>query len=603
MAEKKSVLAGAHLTNKEIAETFEYMAKLMTLTGVDRFRVAATDRAARSIEQTHTPVASLIDRRDSLVSIEGIGAKTADKIIELVTTGKIEELDGLKSQIPEGVVALMDIPGLGPKTVGAMWKDLKIESVGDLKKSIESGSIMNLPRMGKKTADNIKEAIEHMQSAGQRLPIGLAMPIAERVIAVLGEVVGVEQVTHAGSLRRGSETIGDIDILVATNTPEPVHKAFTSMGGVVKVLASGDTKSSVRLDGEHNSYLNQSTQMQVDLRTLAPEHWGAALMYFTGSKNHNIRLREIAQKRGQKLNDYGLYQDDGDDAPPQHRGVKPVASRTEEAVFKALGLPWIPPELREDIGETRWTQVPDLIELDDIKTELHAHTTWSDGAMSTQELVALYLDRGFHTIAVTDHSRSQVQANGLSKERLVAQRDDIENARTHFGKKITILHGSEVDILAKGELDYPDEVLHELDIVVASPHAALTQKPDVATKRLIKAIEHPLVHIIGHPTGRLVGKRKGIEPAMHEIIAAAVENNVALEINAHWRRLDLRDAHVRMAVEAGALIAIDCDTHIAKHANNLRYGVLTARRGGLPTENCINTWPPKKLHEWLKSKR
>ncbi|MCA9279540.1 MAG: DNA polymerase/3'-5' exonuclease PolX [Phycisphaeraceae bacterium] len=604
MAEKTSV--GAHLTNKDIAETFEHLAKLMTLIGVDKFRVAATDRAARSIEQTHTPVASLIDKRDSLLTIEGIGAKTADKIIELVTTGKIEELDELKGQVPDGVVALMDIPGLGPKTVSALWKDLKVESIDDLKTSIESGSIMNLPRMGKKTVDNIKDAIEHMQAAGHRLPIGLAMPIAERVMDELRKVKGVEQITCAGSLRRGAETIGDIDILVATKNPEPVHEAFTTMDGVIKVLASGETKSSVRLDGEVNKYLGLSTQMQVDLRTLAPEHWGAALMYFTGSKNHNIRLREIAQRHSMKLNDYGLYKDDENDTPPQQRGVKPVASKTEDEVYKALGVPWIPPELREDLGETKWTKqtdVPDLIELDDIKTELHAHTTWSDGSMSMEELVTLYLDRGFHTIAVTDHSKSQVQANGLNAERLVEQRKEIETNRKHFGKKITILHGSEVDILTKGELDFPDDVLQELDIVVASPHAALTQKPNVATKRLIKAIEHPLVHIIGHPTGRLVGKRKGLEPAMNEIIAAAVENNVALEINAHWRRLDLRDIHVRMAVEAGALIAIDCDTHIPKHADNLRYGIFTARRGGLSAKNCINTWPAKKLHAWLKSKR
>jgi DNA polymerase (family X) len=376
---------------------------------------------------------------------------------------------------------------------------------------------------------------------------------------------------------------------------------------VVQVLSSGETRASVRIaigrDGGRWGELKEDMAgpaIQVDLKIIPEESWGAALYYFTGSKDHNVAVRTIAQEKGWTLNDYGLYEDDGKPAP-HTRGLKPIASRTEEEIFKAMGLPFIPPEIRENRGEIRLKKTPRLIEVGDIKAELHAHTTASDGAMSIEELASRAKERGFHTIAVTDHSKSSAIANGLSAERL---REHIRNI--HAARKkvhgITILAGSEVDILADGRLDYDDDLLAELDIVVASPHASLSQEPAVATKRLLKAIQHPSVRILGHPTGRLINRRAGLSPDMAEIIAAAKQHNVALEINAHWLRLDLRDVHVHMAVEAGCLIAIDCDVHTPEDFECLRYGVMTGRRGWLTAEGCVNAWDGQKLAQWLQRK-
>ncbi len=335
--------------------------------------------------------------------------------------------------------------------------------------------------------------------------------------------------------------------------------------------------------------------------------YGAALMYFTGSKEHNVRLRERAIKRGQTLNEYGLFPvapgDGAEDGPPQERGVRPVASRHEKEIYEALGLPFIPPELREDRGETAdGFVVPDLIEWDDIGAELHAHTTASDGKMTIEELASEAHSRGYHTIAVTDHSQSSLIPNGLKPDRL-AEHIDAVHASNERTKGIRILAGSEVDIHAEGELDYEDDLLARLDVVVASPHTGLRQDPKKAMRRLLGAIEHPLVHILGHPTGRLIGKREGLHLDVAELAAAAAEHDVALELNSNFMRLDLRDTHIAIAVEAGALIAIDCDVHSPSDFDQLRYGILTARRGGLTADRCINTWSPAKLHAWLRSKR
>ncbi len=371
------------------------------------------------------------------------------------------------------------------------------------------------------------------------------------------------------------------------------------MDGVDEVLAQGKTKSSVRMTIPKTRRAS-GTKIQIDLRVVPEEAWGAALLYFTGSKEHNIRLRELARKKKLTLNEYGLFPDDGEDGSPQSRGVETVASKTEKSIYKALGVPFFPPEIREDRGEFEVKKTPRLIEVDDVVSELHAHTTASDGGMSIEELARAARDRGFHTIAVTDHSKSQQVANGLSEERLRKQIQEVRATKMHG---ISILTGSEVDIMPEGNLDYEDELLAELDVVVASPHWSLQQKPAKATARLLKAIEHPLVHIIGHPTGRLINKRGGLEPAMDEIIAAAIEHSVALEINCHWMRLDLRDTHVRAAVEAGCLLAMDCDVHGVGDFDNIEYGVVTGRRGWLVPELCVNTWEKKKLHDWLTSKR
>jgi len=587
--------------NDEVASRFEQIAQLLELTGADKFRAIAHERAARTIGDMTQDLEPIADDVKALQAIEGIGKKIADKISEYASTGKITELEELKAQVPAGLLGVLEIPGVGPKTVRAMWQTLGIESVADLKQAIEDGSILDVPRMGKKTVENMTKSIAFAESSGERTPLGAAGPIAEGIVETLSKVKGAKQVVAAGSLRRGRETIGDIDILACGGDEGALREAFVTLPGVAEVLASGETKSSVRLKTEDAA--GRTRTIQVDLRLMPEDRFGAALMYFTGSKQHNVRLRERAIKQKMTLNEYGLFPEETKgDEPPQARGVKPKAAKTEESIYKALGLPYIPPEIREDRGELDLDETPDLVTVESIRAELHAHTTASDGAMSIEDLAANAKQRKFHTVAVTDHSQSQPVANGLTPERLRKHIKAVRAADEKV-KGVSILTGSEVDILGDGRLDYDDDLLAELDVVVASPHHALTQNPAQATKRLLKAIEHPLVHIIGHPTGRLINRREGLHPAMDEIIAAAVEHDTALEINAHWMRLDLRDTHVRAAVEAGALIAIDCDVHSPSDFDNLRYGVQTARRGWLTPEKCVNCWAKAKLHAWLKSKR
>lgn len=584
----------------------EEIAVMLELLGEDKFRINAHASAARSLESFAGELEPIADDLASLKEIPGVGQKVAEKIVELHATGRMSEHDQLAQRVPRALFDVLVVPGLGPKTVKAMWDQLNVQSVDDLKRIIDDGSILTLPRMGDKAVEKIKASLAFLETSGDRVPLGLAQPVAERVIAHMRALEGLKQVAFAGSLRRGRDTIGDIDILVATDDPKAAGEHFRNAPGVVGILAAGESKSSVRmrLSGDAGRWgAEDDRAVQVDLRVVPAASWGAALMYFSGSKEHNVRLRERALKQACTLNEYGLFPEDDDPTPPHKRGVALVAGQTEESVYKALGLPFIPPEIREDQHELALTDTPDLIELSDIKSELHAHTTESDGRLSLDQLIQHAIDRGFHTIAVTDHSRSSFQAGGLTVERLHAQREQIERAREQFAQKITILHGSEVDILADGSLDFDDDTLAWLDVVVASPHAALSQDPKTATARLLKAVSHPLVHILGHPTGRLIGRRKGLEPAMSEVIAAAVEHDTALEINAHWLRLDLRDTHVRAAVNAGANIAIDCDVHDAEDFGNLRYGLSTARRGWVTPACCINTWSAKKLHAWLSKHR
>jgi DNA polymerase (family 10) len=596
--------------NQDLAQRLEDIARMMDLLGEDSFRAIAHSRAARAIDALPEDVSGIASDKKKLLEIEGIGTKIADKIIEFVKSGQIPEHEALRAKVPPGLLEMMAIPGLGPKTVRALWQNLGITDMAGLKKAIADGSILGVPRMGEKAVDKIKASMAHAEQGQQRLALGLAMPLAESLVAAMKKVKGVKDAAYAGSLRRGRETVGDLDILVAATDPGPATKTFTTLPGVVSILAAGESRSSVRLSvfetaGRMDAEGEPSTtgpSIQADLKIIPPNSWGAAMMYFTGSKDHNVRLRGIALDQGLTLNEYGLFPEDDEDTPPQSRGVKAVAGKTEEEIYKKLGFPWIPPEIREDRGELGLKQTPRLIEIGDIKSELHAHTVASDGSMTIEELAARAKERGFHTIAVTDHSKSSVQANGLTVERLLTHIEAIRKAAEKT-KGIRILAGSEVDILADGRLDYEDQILKQLDVVVASPHTALSQEPEVATKRLLAAIKNKYVHIIGHPTGRLVNRRPGLAPDIGKLVAAAKEHHVALEVNAHWHRLDLRDVHVRAAAAAGCLIAIDCDTHTVEDLDNLRYGVITARRGGLVPELCINTWAPDRLYEWLKSKR
>ena len=627
-------------SNDAIAARLGLMAQLLELTGADKFRILAHQKAARVVEAAADDLAALARQdggRVRLLDIDGIGPKMADKIIEFATTGRIREVDELAATVPPGLVELLGIPGLGPKTVHSLWKDGNVTDLAALERILADGTILTLPRMGEKAAEKIRAGLALRAQGAGRVPLGVALPVAERVLAALARVPGVGQLAFAGSLRRGRDTIGDLDILATAANPAALAEAFCTLPGVGVILARGENKCSVRLSlvgrasqpalgqtevvgrasqpaappsepasAPPSSRLADSPpsgSIQVDLRIVPDAAWGAALMYFTGSKEHNVRLRERALKRGLTLNEYGLFPEDPSTTePPQRRGIAPVAGRTEHEVYTALGLPFIPPELREDRGELDATATPPLVELKDIRAELHAHTTASDGRLSIAELADHARRRGFHTLAVTDHSQSSAIAGGLKPDRLRAHAAAI---RAHAATltDLRLLVGSEVDILADGRLDYDDETLALLDLVVASPHASLTQDPDKATARLVRAVSHPRVHILGHPTGRLVQRRTGLQPDLHAVIAAALKHNVALEINAHWHRLDLRDTHVKAAIYAGCLIAINTDAHDPEDFDNLRYGILTARRGGVTPDRCINCWPPDRLAEWLASKR
>ncbi|MFG0329092.1 MAG: DNA polymerase/3'-5' exonuclease PolX [Phycisphaerales bacterium] len=584
--------------NKDLIRIFDQMAAALELTGANPFRVNAHSRVARVIRDVSFDLESFVKEEPDtalkrLQTIDGVGKGSAEKIIEFIETGRVREHQELLKEVPLGLFKILQIPGLGPKTVRLMWQELGITKLSELKAKLESPELAALPRMGKKTIDNIRAAIEFAEVSGGRAPIGLALPIARAFVERLRELPGVHRADFAGSLRRGRDTIGDIDILVACDDPDAVRECFCSHPDVQQVLAKGDTKCSVRLS------TNEVT-LQADLRIVPKEQYGAGLMYFSGSKEFNVRLREIAIKKKMRLNEYGLFE--GTDERPQDQGATPLAGADEESIFQALGLGFVPPELREE----RWLSDGDnarrLVELADIKAELHSHTVASDGKLTIDELADAAKRRGLTTLAITDHSKSSVIANGLDEDRLRRHVAEIREANGRI-EGIELLAGAEVDILLDGSLDYDDDMLAELDIVVASPHASLRQKPEIATKRLLAAVRHPLVHILGHPTGRIIGGREGLAPDMDQLIAAALEHDTALEINANWKRLDLRDAHVKAAVDAGCRIAINTDAHRDSHFDNLHYGVLTARRGGVRPEDCVNAWTTNELHAWLKSKR
>ena len=581
--------------NEDIAKIFEELATLLELTGANGFRVNAHAKIARVVEGLTTDLGEPARSEGGLKALEaidGIGKSSAQKIVEFATLGTVAELEQLRASVPDGLREVMKVPGLGPKTVRRLWQEAEIESIQDLEAAIDDGRLKALPRMGQKTIDNIRESIDFMKTAGDRRRLGTAMPIAERLIAMMRAIPGVRNVAYAGSLRRGQETIGDLDLLVTADDPTAASEAFRTQSGVTKILVAGETKSSVRLEDG----------IQVDLRVVPEEAWGAALMYFTGSKDHNVALRERAIGRGLRLNEYGLFPDDGENGPPQQRGVVAIASATEAEIYQALDLPWIPPELRVDRDEFDLEVPNDLITVDAIRAELHSHTTASDGRLTIEELAVAARAAGRTVLAITDHSRSSAQANGLDEDRLRMHIDAIREADARI-EGIRLLAGSEVDIHADGSLDYEDDVLALLDVVVASPHASLRQDPDTATARLCAAARHPLVSIIGHPTGRLIGTRKGLEPDIEQLITAAIEGGTALEINANPYRLDLRDIHVRAAVDAGCLISINTDAHRAEHLEFIRYGVMTGRRGRLRIPGCLNAWPEERLLEWLGRNR
>lgn len=590
--------------NAAVAAVFEDMARLTEVLGGNGFKVNAFVKAARVVESMEHDVAGL--SRSDLVALPGVGTGTADRIREFVDTGSVADHQALRDRVPAGVVALMGISGVGPKSAALFWREAEVESIDDLKAALADGRLESLKGFGKKKLKAIADSLAFAEKFGGRHRRGVATAVARQVAGAAVAVAGVERVEVAGSLRRGAETIGDVDVLVAVPGPAPsaqeptptpdaavaaaVFDAVAALEGVAEVLLRGETKMSIRTEAG----------LQADVRCVPAACFGAALAYFTGSKEHNVALRERAGKRGLSLNEYALTaKEDG----------SVVASKTEAEIHAALGLAFVPPELREDRGEVRRAEaaaaagesLPRLIETGDLRAELHAHTTASDGVLSIDELVEAALDRGFHTIAVTDHSRSQVQANGLSNARLEKHIEAVRAAAERWSDRIAVLAGSEVDILVDGSLDYPDSLLAELDVVVASPHASLAQSPEVATERLLKAMENPHVTVMGHPTGRLVLKREGLSPDMPALVKAAAARGVALEINANPYRLDLRDRHVALALEHGCLIAINTDAHSREGFEDGEHGVATARRAGARAQDVVNTLTREELAAWIAS--
>lgn len=590
-------------TNPQIAAMFEQMAAVLEILGGDGFRINAFRRAARVMEDLGQDLAQVGPDLKQLTAIEGIGKGTAQRIAEFLSTGKVKEHAQLLAKIPPGLLELLEIPGLGPKTVGLLWKQAGVESLDGLKTRLEGDKLAQLPGLGAKKLENLRKSIAFARVSAQRVRIGQAMPLAHWFVSRLRKMKGVKQAAYAGSLRRGQETIGDIDLIVSVapagsdptghgQTARAISDAFVTLEPVREVLAQGPTKTSVR---SIDPASQKKGAIQVDLRIVAPESFGAALMYFTGSKEHNVAMRERAIKQGAKLNEYGIY-----------KGDQFVVGKTEEEVFAALRLDWIPPELRQGRSELTWAQekrLPKLIKLADIKAELHAHTDASDGRWSIRQLALSAAQQDFHSVAVTDHSRSQVIANGLSIDRLEQHIEHVRAVAAQLEDTITLWTGSEVDILADGSLDYPDSVLAQLDVVVASPHSALTQSPAKATKRLLKAIDNPYVTIVGHPTGRLIGRREGLSPDMKQVIAAAADRGVALEINANSWRLDLNDVHARLAMESGVKLAINTDAHGPGDLDQRIYGVLTARRAGVTKADVVNCMSRDSLGEWLRRTR
>jgi len=579
----------------ELIHLFHQTAQLLEITGANRFRINAYDRAVRALENNVASLDSLADMK--LTSIDGIGKGMADRISEYLDQGSISEHQDLLDQIPTGLLELLDLQGLGPKGVAKLWQEAGVESKADLKAKAQSGELEQLKGFGKKKVQGLLEALEFASKANQRTRIGKAMPVAHYILGAMRQIPGVLRCEYAGSLRRGRETVGDLDILVSCeNDPEirkNVAEGFCTLDLVDKVQAQGETKSSIRT-------IPEAGQIQVDLRIVEASAFGAAWLYFTGSKQHNVRLRERAIQQQTTLNEYGLYPQD--DTGHQN----PIASATEEDVYKALGLAWIPPELREDMGEiakAEQDELPNLIKRSDIKAELHTHTTASDGRWTIRELAAAAADQGFETLAITDHSKGQAQARGLDEKRLEQHIQDIHEVAQEMKNTITVLAGSEVDILTDGQLDYPNSLLAELDFVVASPHAPVKQTPEKATTRLLKAIENPYVSIIGHPTARIINRREGLTPDIEKILDAAAERGIALEINANHYRLDLRDRHARMAIERGIKLAINTDAHGPADLDQLIYGILTARRAGAQAKDVVNCLGRDDLQKWIASTR
>lgn len=569
------------MKNQEIVRIFNDIADLLEIKGENPFRIRAYRRAALNIESLSTDIAST--RKDELMKIPGIGQDLAGKILEYIQTGKMQAYEDLKKEVPEGLSGLLSVPSLGPKTAKLLFEKLQVKDLDDLARLAREHKLIGLPGIKEKTEENIIKGIEMLKRGMERQPLGKVLPIAKDIVGYLETHATVDQIKIAGSIRRWKDTVKDIDILATSRDPKAVMNAFVHLPSVQDILMHGPTKSSVII---HEG-------LQVDLRVVEEDSFGAALAYFTGSKAHNIRLREMAVKAGLKINEYGIFREKDD---------KKLGGKREEDVYRLLGLPFIAPELREDLGEIEAAfegRMPHLIDSSDIRGDLHVHTRRSDGSHDFDELIREAKKRGYEYIAITDHSKGLGIARGLSEERLLEEKAEIEALNKKL-KGFKLLAGVEVDIRSDGRMDFTDEILRQMDIVVASIHSGFRQSREQLTRRLTSAMRNPCVSIIAHPTGRLIGERDPYDVDMHEVLKVAKETGTAIEINAYPLRLDLNDAYAKMAKEMGVRLVISTDTHITNQFDFMEYGVAIARRGWLEKRDVLNTMDYHSLLKALK---
>jgi DNA polymerase (family 10) len=571
------------MKNKELADLFEKMADILEFKGENPFKISAYRKASRIIGDLTQDIEEIAEQGE-LKNIPGIGEGMAQKIVEYLKTGKVSKFEEVRKGVSDELIAIMDIPGMGPKTLSMLHKEKGINNFSQLEKALEDGSLMGLFGIGEKKIENIKRGIQLLKQSQGRMNLGIAFPVAKRIVETLRQKAGSKKVEWAGSLRRMKENIGDIDILATGPNKEKIVQTFTHLPEVKEVLASGETKASVIVEGG----------TQIDLRVVEEDSYGAALQYFTGSKGHNIHLRGIAKANGLKINEYGVF-----------KGKKKIAGKEEKDVYRSLGMDWIEPELREDRGEIEAAQkksLPELVQEFEIKGDLHVHSKWSDGTSSIEEIAKAAQKMGYQYVAICDHTKSLKIAHGLDESRLMKQIEEIDRVNEKL-KGFQILKGTEVDILTDGKLDLSEKILEKLDLVVAAIHSGFKQDKEKMTKRIIQALENPYLHILAHPSGRLLGARDPYEVEIDELMEAAKKYGKALEINAYFERLDLNDIHCRKAKEVGIQVAIGTDSHHLDQMWMMSLGVAVARRGWLETKDVLNTLSLKEILKWCHKTR
>ncbi len=566
--------------NADVAAVFEEIADLLEIENANPFRVRAYRNAARLIGDLNRELADMLAQGADLTELPGIGADLAGKIREIVSSGASAMLVKLRKRTPPALIELLKLPGLGPRKVKALYQELDIHSLDQLARAARDGRIRNVRGFGAKTEAKILDAIAAQAGSAGRFKLATAAQYAERLVAYLKATPGVSRVIVAGSFRRCKETVGDLDILVTAGRGSPVMQRFVNYDEVAEILAQGTTRATVLL----------RCKLQVDVRVVAEESYGAALHYFTGSKSHNIAVRKMGQERGLKINEYGVF-----------RGRQRIAGATEESVYTAVDLPYIEPELRENRGEieaARGGRLPKLVELGDLRGDLHAHTSATDGRNTLREMAEAAQARGLEYLAITEHSRRLTVARGLTPQRLLAQMDEIDRLNAEL-KGLMLLKGIEVDILEDGALDLPDGLLGKLDLVVAAVHSRFDLSREKQTARILKAMDHPHFSILAHPSGRLIEQREPYDVDMPRLIRHARERGCFLEINAQPDRLDLLDIYIQMAKEEGVLLAVSSDAHSVQQLDYLRFGIGQARRGWLERNEVLNTRPLKELRDLL----